>query len=749
MTTRHVGPYELLDCLGEGGMGRVYRARDPRLDRTVAIKFLQGRAVADADRRMRFFREARAEAALNHPNIAAVLDVGEAEVDDPDLLPHSDEIGRSGKVPYLVLEYVPGVELRELIFDGPMTLSELLRLAHQIVAGLRAAHAAGIVHRDLKPANIRITPEGVVKILDFGLARFMVPQPISGDSPTDFHTTEGSILGTPPYLAPEQTTGLAADHRADLFAFGVILFQLASGELPFRGENAIELLQSTLRDEPATLAEKAPGAPPRLAALVARLLAKHPADRTQNAEEVLHELDAVAREAAEMHTSITGPTVGQAVRAQAPGEPRSETRRISTRTLAAAAATLALLVGAAFWFIDLRQTRAASALFEQGQETAQMRDPQAARMAAELFERAASIEPDLAIAWAAASEEWVRAYKNEKIPELLERADKAASRASEVDADLEDSVLARARLCRVRGDLAQATSLLVALLATANNVSRVHLELANVYEQNGDSTKTESELVAATASGGSSWEAWNALGVFRVRSGNYPGARAALERAMNLAPKGLTHPVENLASLLFLEGDFQGALETYEQIPAPKTSAETASNLGTLYYFRGRFSEAEKSFRRAAQIAPRQPLFHSNLADTLLRLNRNEEAQAEYTLALQLVEELLVESPTDQALRLQKALYLARSGDCESALAFARSLDAELSDSAKIQHDLARPFALCGSSSEALERLHQAVAHGYTREVLGDEDEFASLRGLVGFERLVGAETPPSSESPH
>jgi Flp pilus assembly protein TadD/tRNA A-37 threonylcarbamoyl transferase component Bud32 len=734
VTISKIGPYTITEELGHGGMGRVYRARDPRLDRTVAIKFLLGPGSGDADRRLRFLREARAEAALHHPNIATVLDVGEAEVDLPELLP-AGESSRGTKVPYLVLEFVPGDDLRTRLRAGLLPLPETLRLARQIVEGLRAAHALGIVHRDLKPGNIRVTPDGRAKILDFGLARYVAAEAPTTDHPTDLHTTEGIVLGTPPYMAPEQGLGLTIDARADLFALGVILYQMVGGEMPFHGEHTVELLQSVLRDDPRPLTEHAPTTPARLVALVHRLLAKSPNERPRNADEVARELDAIARELGDAPTVIEPSRVSRPLRSwmSAPREARSVRIGVAVLVLILAA------VAAAIWFATSRRPNAeALAAFERGERAAELGDPQAARIAAELFERAAGLDPSFEVAWARASESWVDAYERDQQPLLLERADAAAARAEEIDAQSDAALLARARLLRVRGHEREALDRLGQLAPDSPLAWKAHAERARALEQSGDPEGAEQELLAAIAAREGYWGNWNDLGDFRIRTGNYAGARAAFDRAAELAPAEETQPRENLASLLFLEGNYDGALAAYEKIPLPAISPESASNLGTLYFFNGRMNEAENAFRRATRMAAREPLYHRNLADALVRLGRGEEAKAEYVEALRLVNEQLVLRPKSENLMLQRALYLARSGSCDEAVRFAGELDSQLADGARTQRALAQPLALCGAFSAAIAQLQRAVALGFARELLRDEDELAALRGLPEFDQLVG-----------
>src|SRR3989454_2442971 len=227
------GPYEIVSLLGAGGMGEVYRARDTKLGRDVALKFLPPLFSADADRVARFEREARLLASLNHPHIGAI---------------YGFEDG--GSVPALVLELVEGDTLHDRLHRGPLPLSEALAVAQQIAEALESAHERGIVHRDLKPANVKITPDGVVKVLDFGLAKAAGGDatPDLSQSPTLMAgvTRDGIILGTAAYMSPEQAKGLSVDKRADLWAFGAGLYELLTGCRAFTGEGVSATLARVL-----------------------------------------------------------------------------------------------------------------------------------------------------------------------------------------------------------------------------------------------------------------------------------------------------------------------------------------------------------------------------------------------------------------------------------------------------------------------------------------------------------------------
>ena len=250
------GPYEIIGPLGAGGMGQVYRARDTRLQRTVAIKVLHETGAADPVRQQRFAREAVAASALNHPNIITVYDFGEEQ----------------NKI-YMAMELLEGVDLKQTIVQrAPRSLDEKLEIMDQICDGLAFAHAGDIVHRDLKPANIHILANGQVKIMDFGLARL-------GGSDM---TRTGMVMGTPHYMSPEQVRGERADSRSDIFSLGCVFYELIAYRKPFDADSMHAVLFKVMQEEPAPLAELAPDVPHVLQDLIDRCLAKDPAQRIQN-----------------------------------------------------------------------------------------------------------------------------------------------------------------------------------------------------------------------------------------------------------------------------------------------------------------------------------------------------------------------------------------------------------------------------------------------------------------------------------
>jgi Tol biopolymer transport system component len=313
-----LGPYEILSPLGAGGMGEVYKARDSRLDRTVAIKVLSTGFAARPDRLHRFEQEARAAGQLNHPNITAVYDIGSTD-----------------GAPYVVQELLEGKTLRDTLTGGRLPPRKAVDYALQIANGLAAAHEKGIVHRDLKPENIFITRDGRAKILDFGLAKLTHPYEASSGpgAPGATATEPGVVLGTLGYMSPEQVSGEPADARSDIFSFGAILYEMLSGQRAFRGNSAADTMTAILTGDPPELSISNQSISPGLERIVRHCLEKNPEQRLHSAHDVAFALDA-----------ITGASAPSGVGALAP----ARRKRMAWVGLAAALAGAAILIAGGF-----------------------------------------------------------------------------------------------------------------------------------------------------------------------------------------------------------------------------------------------------------------------------------------------------------------------------------------------------------------------------------------------------------------
>lgn len=277
---QQIGHYQIRSLLGTGGMGQVYQARDTRLDRAVAIKILPASFASDPDRLRRFELEAKATGALNHPNILTIHDTGTHD-----------------GTPYIVTELLEGTELQARLKDGPLPLRQALDFARQIAHGLAAAHEKGITHRDLKPANLFVTTEGRVKILDFGLAK-LNPVKLVGNAAADQmqspQTEPGMVVGTVGYMSPEQVRGQAADHRSDIFSFGIILYEMLTGQRAFQGDTFAEVMAAIVKDDPLEISTASYQLQPHLERVTRRCLEKRPEHRFQTASDLGFAIEAVS-----------------------------------------------------------------------------------------------------------------------------------------------------------------------------------------------------------------------------------------------------------------------------------------------------------------------------------------------------------------------------------------------------------------------------------------------------------------------
>lgn len=325
-TGSHLGPYEILSALGAGGMGEVYRAKDARLNREVAIKVLPASFANDADRLRRFEQEARATSALSHPNILTVHDIGTHEGS-----------------PYIVSELLDGEELRAQLNEGALPVRQALDYAQQITQGLSAAHEKGITHRDLKPENLFVTHAGRIKILDFGLAKLKPRKPAGSadsQSPTRMPQTDpGTVMGTVGYMSPEQVRGQDVDPRSDLFSFGAILYEMLTGKRAFQGESMAETMTAIVKEEPPEITETNSKVPPQLERIVRRCLEKKPERRFHSAHDLAFALEALSTPSGSQAIPATLPIVTEGARESGQRLNRERSIWIAVTVLLALAAT--------------------------------------------------------------------------------------------------------------------------------------------------------------------------------------------------------------------------------------------------------------------------------------------------------------------------------------------------------------------------------------------------------------------------
>jgi eukaryotic-like serine/threonine-protein kinase len=322
-----IGHFRVIAPIGRGGMGVVYRAEDETLRREVALKVLPPSYAGDAERRRRLLREARSTAAVNHPNIATIYEVGEAE----------------GRI-YIAMELVRGRNLGQVLAAGRLPAEEAIGIARQVLRGLHKAHEAGLVHRDLKPDNVMVTSDGIAKVLDFGLAKQRALDGMLGDAETVTNVSvDGHLVGTPLYMSPEQARGVEIDQRSDLFSFGVVLYQMLTERRPFAGATTADLLTAILRDTPTPPSKLCSGVPPALSHIVERCLAKQPEDRYPDCGSLLRELDHLFPAGQGSSASSSGAKV--AAPAHGADPERDRPRRALSAWKVGTAASIVALIG--------------------------------------------------------------------------------------------------------------------------------------------------------------------------------------------------------------------------------------------------------------------------------------------------------------------------------------------------------------------------------------------------------------------
>lgn len=340
-----LGPYEILGVLGAGGMGEVYRARDSRLGRTVAIKILPPESLEKPERVARFEQEARAASARNHPNILTIYD-----------------IGQSGETRYIAMEFVEGETVRHLLRTGPLPVKKALDVAAQTAAALAAAHAAGIVHRDIKPENIMVRPDGYVKVLDFGLAKLAEP-PLSASlsdpsAPTATAvlamTEPGRILGTWLYMSPEQARGQEVDARTDVWSLGAVLYEMVTGKSPFAARTLSDTLAAILNCEPAPVTELRNDAPIELDHIVSKALAKEREDRYQSIQDMALDLKQLRKALESDPAAVRSRTSPAAAQPAEPSSKKPQGKRAARSILSLLGIASAVALAVLIWEITAR-----------------------------------------------------------------------------------------------------------------------------------------------------------------------------------------------------------------------------------------------------------------------------------------------------------------------------------------------------------------------------------------------------------
>jgi eukaryotic-like serine/threonine-protein kinase len=734
-----VGSYRVLAPLGRGGMGEVYRAEDLRLHRQVALKVLPPDGLADDQKRRRFLQEARAASALNDPHIVTVHDIFTADGTD-----------------FLVMELVHGRTLREIVDAGPVAIADVLGWGAQIADALAVAHAAGIVHRDLKPGNVMITDRGVVKILDFGIAKV---RPTDVSDPAIALTLAGDVIGTIDYMSPEQARGDEVDHRSDIFSLGAVLYELLTGRRPFAGEHLVAVLHRILHGVPTPLRDLRPEVLPAVEAIVAKTLAHDRSERYQTMEQLATALRAA------LQTSATTP--GGTASWPDPGiAPTQVTRSApmrawSPRTVAVVAAALLVLwlaaprvqrwpwagprggdaavAGVTAMPLATEVARPDTALEHTQQGLGLLRRFDRTghvEQAIERFESAIALDGRYAPAWAGLARAYWRQQRVTRDWAWGARAQDAAQHAVSLDPSLADGHVSLGLAALSAGDLPMARSTLEHALVLNPGNADAHRGLGDLAEAEDRLDAAAVHYARAVDLAPADWELPRLAGDIPYMAGRYDEALAWYERAAAAVPDSAV-PYRLLGAAHHMLGDYAAAASALQQSISLQPTAGGYTNLGTALFYQGKYREALPAFERAVELMPSAPIMWANLGDAYRWVpgHRASSMQA-YERALQLLRAQLDADPTHVTNRSNLALYLAKTGQKPEALAELARVPADAGEINTLYRG-AVTYELAGRRDDALRMLEAALGRGYSWLEVAADPELADLRSDVRYHRLA------------
>jgi len=726
-----VGAYEIIAPLGAGGMGEVYRARDPRLDREVAIKILPGASGEASTPRTRFIREARAASALVHPNIITI-----------------HEIDSAGDVDFIVMEYVRGESLADLLSRGRLPLNRALDYGAQIADALAAAHAAEIVHRDLKPSNVMITSSGFVKVLDFGIAKRLKDTDAEQTTVAAL-TLAGAAIGTPAYMSPEQTLGDPIDGRSDVFSFGVVLYEMLSGRLPFQATTERSLARQIVQEPPQPLKRLAPDLPDDVIAMVERCLVKEPEGRYESAGRLRDDLRrlAIGSTPSAIWRASTDP---QAATVPSATPPRP--RRWPTRAQTIAAAVLLLVIGG--WLGGPALVRwLRLAITPQAQLTDEDAPPEelVARaterlrrhyrdgnvdLAIRQLNRALQLRPQYAIADARLSLAYGRKNNASADPEWQKRVLAHAERAVAGNEQLAMAHVALGAARMLAGQLDRAAAEYHAAETLEPSNWELLARLGDLASARRDMPSAERLYRRTIEVAPGEWEAQARLGAFLYQQARYTEALASFERVRELAPD---HPraYSNLAAAYHQLDRTDEAAAVLQRALEIAPDALTYSNLGTLLYFQGKYREAEQAFDAAVKLNANAYQRWGNLGDAVRMVDPGSQKMHEsYRRAIQLAREDLAKKP-DPNIRSSLALYLVRDGQTAGALAELDGMLAEKALSGAVLFKATLVAELAAQRPRALALLGGALEAGYKFREIRTEPDLVRLRADPEYHKLA------------
>jgi eukaryotic-like serine/threonine-protein kinase len=680
--------YRILEQIGAGGTGVVYRAHDEHLDRDVALKILSPGTVVEAAARKRFHQEALTLSKLNHPNIATVHDFDTQDGTD-----------------FLVEEFIEGLSLDAMLISGPLFGKEIVNLGSQLADGLAAAHEHGIIHRDLKPANVRVTPDARLKILDFGLA-MILRRETNPTAVTESLSETMVIAGTLPYMAPEQLLGKKLDARTDIWGVGCVLYEMATGRRPFLGSGPA-LIDAILHQSPPAISKLNPKTSVALDAVIQKCLDKDPGQRYHSAREI----------AVDLQRGVSTP---------GPAGMRLQLRRWFL--VLAVAAVVAAVVGIGMrGELSLRQSFSGkhAGFTAQGQgvphESYLAGLKQLERWdkrgnlesAIGLFEQAVKADPGFALGFSALGEAYWAKYRLDHDSRWIDEAERTCKRAAELNNQLPAVYVTLARVHNGKGQYNLALQEIQQALKLEPRDSDALLGEAEVYASMGQEDKAESTYKKAAALRPQRWDGYYELGVFYYQQRRYTDAAAEFERVLEMTPdNAMAHAT--LGGMMQLLGKDAEAEKHLKQSIELQASYAAYTNLGALYYREKRWAESVVMTRKALEINSNDWRAWSNLGLAYEWLNRKSEAEEAFRNELARLEEIAKVSADDAEVQVELGLMYSKwklRGKAvpriEAALALAPDAPAILSSAGEAYDNL-------DDRSRALELVKKALLRGWT-----------------------------------
>ncbi|HEY6232948.1 MAG TPA: protein kinase [Pyrinomonadaceae bacterium] len=728
--------YQIAKKIGEGAMGEVYLAHDLKLNRSVALKFIPAALVNQPQRLARFEREAQLLASLNHTNIAVIHGVEEYQ----------------GK-PFLVMELIEGETLEDRLLTGPLPVEESLTIAAQVAEALKAAHKKSIIHRDLKPANIKVTADGVVKVLDFGLAK----QFYDGSKEIDTEaatlavmTMEGTVVGTPAYMSPEQALGQAIDARADIFSFGAITYEMLTGRRAFTGSTLAAVIQAVVATDPQSPRRVRSEVPVDLDGLVMRSLQKKKELRQQTAEQLISEIGEIkSRQTTRSAILATSPARGLRHIAWQLRTWRLEHKRAA---LIASVLVVALAFGVLAAFALKRRSVSTSGaapgltqpnanastyeLFQQGSTLLERYDKdENLNGAMQHFQAALTQDPKYSPAYGGLGLAYLLKYQANRDKQLLDTAFANATQAVNLDGQLADNRVSLGRVLVEKGDADKAEAEFKQALMVDPLNAEAHRGLGEVERSRKRWPEAEALFKKAIELRPKNWDLRLTLGNFYFRQSRYAEAEQAFVDLLKLAPDCYLG-YRNLGGVYHMQGRFADASSQYQKALTIKPSASTYSNLGTSLFFQGLYPQSVNAMEQAIKLGANNYQIWANLGDAYRWTGNNEKAKAAYGSAIQKLREELKAKPDDADLRSRLDLCLAKSGEKQKALTDAGAVE-KLDRSGSVLARLVTIYEICGQRSQALDTMAAAVKAGYSMEEFNRDPELLELRKDPGYHKIV------------